>query len=80
MNMKDERDEAIAEFYLRLLPYMIRDFIHKDDLKIALEEVVDDQSLIDSVFMATQKLISMRTRYDNGETVTSIVKPILEID
>ena len=80
MNMKDERDEAIAEFYLRLLPYMIRDFIHKDDLKIALEELVDDQSLIDSVFMATQKLISMRTRYDNGEAVTSIVKPILEID
>lgn len=80
MNMKEERDEAIAEFYLRLLPYMMRDFIHKDDLKIALEEVIDDKSLIDSVFMATQKLISMRTRYDNGEAVTSIVKPILEID
>jgi hypothetical protein len=78
--MKEERDEAIAEFYLRLLPYMLRDFIHKEDLKIALEEVIDDPSLIDSIFMATQRLASMRTRYDNGEPITKIVTPIMEID
>lgn len=80
MNMKEERDEAIAEFYLRLLPYMMRDFIHKEDLKIALEQVIDDPSLIDSVFMATQKLIAMRTRYDMGMPATTIVTPIMEID
>lgn len=78
MNMKEERDEAIAEFYLRLLPYILKDFIHKDDLREALEK--GETSLLDVQFYATQRLIAMKERFDNGEPASSIVKPLINID
>ena len=78
MNMKDEREEAMAEFYLRLLPYILKDFIHKDDLREVL--LYGDVSLLDVQFHATQRLLAMKERFDNGEPASTIVKPLIEID
>lgn len=77
-DIKAIQEEAMAELYLKLLPYMLNDFIHKEDLRAALGAFLDEEN-INSVFFATQKLSLYRSKVDNGTEANEIVKPLMEI-
>lgn len=77
-DIKAIQEEAMAELYLKLLPYMLNDFIHKEDLRAVLGAFLDEEN-INSVFFATQKLSLYRSKVDNGTEANEIVKPLMEI-
>ena len=78
IDIQEVQEEAMAELYLKLLPYMLNDFIHKEDLRAVLSTFLDEEN-INSVFFATQKLSLYRSKVDSGIEANEIVKPLMEV-
>lgn len=83
--MSKDSTNSDAELYIRLFPFIVRDFICKDDLRNTLLSFMPngdsfDLMSIDNSSEALRKALLYKSYLDNGEeNLSDIVKPIIEL-
>lgn len=77
-NLKETQKEMIADLYVRLLPYLMKDFYYKKDIDAVLAMHGISSEIID--FYATQRLATLSEALDNGEDPIDLVQPLIDLD
>jgi hypothetical protein len=77
-NMKEAQKQAIAELYVKLLPYLMKDFYYKADVDAVLRDHNIESDTVD--FYAKQRLAALQTSLDNGEEAYDLIEPLVALD
>lgn len=83
-DMSAEQNEGDAELYIRLFPYMLRDFMHREDLKGLLLASLSPEILLlldfDVNVEGTKQALFYKDLLDNGEeSLSEKVKPVINL-
>lgn len=83
-DMTMEQREGDAEMYIRLFPYILRDFMHREDLKGVLAASLPPEILLFLDFDVNVEGIKQALIYknliDNGEeSLSEKVKPVINL-
>jgi hypothetical protein len=77
-----EEEDGNAELYVKLMPYILRDFMHKDDVKNTILAMQADPSGLISLLISDSEGLRAAQDYkailDSGEELTERVKPVIK--
>lgn len=82
--MSKENINADAELYIRLFPFIAKDFVCKEDLRNLLMSFGADSQFqvfgVDDNSEALRKALLYKNYLDNGEqNLSEVIKPIIEL-
>jgi hypothetical protein len=78
-----EEEEGLAEQYAKLVPYILRDFAHRDDIKNMILALQADPTGLVSQILSDSEGIRAAQGYksilDSGESLTDRIKPVIKL-
>lgn len=83
-DLDENQNEDNAELYAKLLPFILRDFTHKFDLKNILFSIVDPERLLfvnlDNNSEGIRVALLYKELLDNGsDELSKKIKPVINI-
>lgn len=79
----EEEQEGLIEQYVKLMPYILRDFIHKDDVKnMIIEILANPASLVGDILSDSEGIRAAREYkviLDSGEELLPQIKPVIKL-
>lgn len=84
IDWNDVEKENIIELYIKLLPYILRDFAHKNDIQIFLQNNFSQRG--DILFLESipqsegiRQSLEYMNFLENGDNIIEKIKPIIEL-
>lgn len=78
-----EEAEGNAELYLKIYPFLLRDFMHRDDLRNLLltNFILSGNIFIDfgSNIEGLRQAVEYKSVLDSGEDIGEKIKPVIEL-
>jgi hypothetical protein len=78
-----EEAEGLVEQYIKLMPYILRDFVHKDDVKnMILALMVAPPGLAQEAFSDSEGIkavLEYKVILDSGDELAEKVKPVIKL-
>ena len=83
VDWSSEEEEGLAEQYIKLMPYILRDFVHKNDIKnMILLLQADPTGLLLEVLSESEGIRAAqeyKVLLDSGKDLIDHVKPVIKL-